>query len=208
MPRRVYLVDDDELLRDFASLSLVDAGYEVVPFESGQGFLDKLDPDAAGCVLLDIHMPGLSGLEVQGEMNARGLTWPVVVLTGQGAVRLAVEAMKNGAFEFLQKPYEVAPMLAVLDDAFAKLDAEHEEAARTAKARTLVSALSPRELQVLRGLLAGLPSKLIAHELGLSTRTVEIYRGNVMDKLGARSLSAAVRLALNAGLQPLGETEA
>ena len=203
--RTVHVVDDDELLRAFAAGNLGAAGYEVVEHPTGDAFLAALEEAPAGCILLDIHMPGLSGLQVQEALNARDLDWPVVVLTGRGDVRIAVEAMKNGAFEFLEKPYEPPALLRVLNAAFQAFEADREARAEAARARTLVAGLSPREYQVLRGLLAGMPNKIIAHALGLSVRTVEIYRGHVMDKLQARGLSTAVRLALAAGVEPLDD---
>ncbi|WP_309090169.1 response regulator [Phenylobacterium sp.] len=203
--RTVHVVDDDELLRALAAQTLGEAGYQVVAHPTGDAFLAVLDDASAGCILLDIDMPGLSGLDVQAALNARRLAWPVVVLTGRGGVRIAVEAMKNGAFEFLEKPYEPPALLAVLGAAFEAFEADREVRAEAERARALADALSPRELQVLQGLLAGMPSKIIAHALGLSVRTVEIYRGHVMDKLQVRSLSAAIRLALAAGVEPLPE---
>lgn len=203
--RTVHVVDDDELVRAVAGETLRQAGYAVCEHDSGVGFIEALDREAPGCVLLDIHMPAMDGIAVQEAMNARGVHWPVIVLTGRGDIGLAVQAMKNGAFEFLQKPYDEEALKRVLADAFEKLNAQSEEDARIARAKALIDSLSGRELQVMRGLLAGLPNKLIAYELDLSVRTVEIYRGKVMDKLGVRSLSTAIRLALAAGLEPLVE---
>jgi len=204
--RTVHVVDDDELLRALAAQTLAPAGYAVTEHATGDAFLSALDEATPGCILLDIEMPGSSGLDVQAALNARKLSWPVVVLTARGGVRVAVEAMKNGAFEFLEKPYEPPALLAVLEAAFEAFEAEQAQRAQTERARALIDGLSPRELQVLQGLLAGMPSKIIAHVLGLSVRTVEIYRGHLMDKLEARSLSTAVRLALAAGVEPLEET--
>jgi two-component system response regulator FixJ len=201
----VHIVDDDELLRAFAGQLLTQAGYGVEDHGSGVEFLAGLQEAEPGCILLDFHMPGLNGLEVQEALNERKIGWPVIVLTARGDVRLAVETMKKGAFEFLQKPFEAEALLAVMQDGFEKLEACGEEMARVARARALVDTLSPRELEVMRGLLAGLPNKLIAYELDLSVRTVEIYRFKVMEKLHARSLPTAVRLALAAGVEPLAE---
>jgi two-component system response regulator FixJ len=207
-PRTVHVVDDDELLRAFTQETLSASGYEAHLHESGDAFLSALNSETpAGCVLLDIQMPGLSGLEVQAELNARKIDWPVVVLTGRGDVRIAVEAMKNGAVEFLEKPYEPASLTATLDAAFEGFEAKTEARAEVARATALIEKLSNRELEVMRGLLAGMPNKIIAYALGLSVRTVEIYRANVMDKLEARGLSTAVRLALAAGVEPLPDPE-
>ncbi len=206
-PRTVHVVDDDELLRGFADQTLTAAGYRVMQYDTGDAFLAAVHGAPSGCIVLDIHMPGRSGLEVQAELNRRKVGWPVVVLTGQGAVRLAVEAMKNGAVEFLEKPYESQALVATLESAFEEFEAAREAQAEVARAQALVGALSARELQVLQGLLAGMPNKIIAYALGLSVRTVEIYRANVMDKLQARGLSTAVRLALAAGIEPLPDPE-
>ncbi|MCR5873870.1 response regulator [Phenylobacterium sp. J426] len=205
--RTVHVVDDDELLRDFTDHALSQAGYQVLQHPTGEDFLSALAEAEAGCILLDIQMPGLSGLQVQEALKARGVAWPVVVLTGRGDVRIAVEAMKNGAYEFLEKPYEPAALTATLEAAFEAFEAEREARAEVARAEALIATLSARELQVMQGLLAGMPNKIIAYALGLSVRTVEIYRANVMDKLKARGLSTAVRLALAAGVEPLPDPE-
>ena len=205
LTKLVHIVDDDEWVRESASILLDSAGYDIMAHESGVAFLEAQPELEPGCVILDMHMPVLTGLQVQEELAARGVHWPVIVLTGQGDIGIAVQAMKNGAFEFLEKPYENNQLLQTLDEAFEKIDQIHEESTREASARLLIEALSQRELQVVRGLLAGLPNKLIAYELDLSTRTVEIYRANAKDKLKASSLSTALRIAMTAGVQPLEE---
>ncbi len=201
----VHLVDDDESVRESAAILLESAGYDVVAHVSGVAFLEVLKDQPTGCIILDMHMPVITGLQVQAELNARGVGWPVIVLTGQGDIGIAVQAMKNGAFEFLEKPYANDQLLKTLEEAFEKIDQLGEESAREASAKALIEALSQRELQIVQGLLAGLPNKLIAYELDLSTRTVEIYRANAMDKLKASSLSTALRIAMTAGVQPLEE---
>ena len=201
--RTVHIVDDDDDVRESAALLLESSGYSVLTYPSGVDFLEKLDPTVPGCILLDIHMPQMDGIEVQRQLLDRGVNFPVVVLTGQGDVSIAVQAMKNGAFEFLEKPYLNDVLLEATRDAFTKLEATTEDRAVTAQARDYVAKLTNREMQVMRALLTGLPNKLIAYELGISVRTVEIYRANVMEKLDARSLSAAVRIALAAGVEPL-----
>jgi two-component system response regulator FixJ len=206
--RLVHLVDDDDAIRESAAFLLETAGYEVRTHVSGAAFLEAvgaLDGLQPCCVLLDIHMPGLSGLEVQLKLNDRGFVWPVIILTGQADIGIAIQAMKNGAFEFLEKPYQNAALLEAIAEAFSK---SVEESAKAARARALIGRLSTRERQVMQGLLAALPNKLIAYEYDLSVRTVEIYRAKVMEKLEARGLSSAVRIAIAAGLEPLSERRA
>ena len=204
-PRLVHVVDDDDAVRESAAILLESAGYDVATHASGIVFIESLAGIAPGCLLLDIHMPGMTGLEVQAELKTRGIDWPVIVLTGQGDVGIAVQAMKNGAFEFLEKPYKNEVLLETLSDAFEAFAVTAQESMRAANARALIAGLTTRELEVMQALLAGLPNKLIAYELDLSVRTVEIYRANVMAKLKARGLSTAVRIAMAAGVQPLGE---
>lgn len=201
--RTMYIVDDDDAVRESAALLLESAGYDVSTYRSGVDFLEKLNADIPACILLDIHMPRMSGIEVQRQLFERGVTFPVIVLTGAGDVSIAVQAMKNGAFEFLEKPYLNEVLLEAARDAFAKLETTTEGRAVTVQAKASVGKLTGRETQVMQALLAGLPNKLIAYELDISVRTVEIYRANVMEKLDARSLSTAVRIALAAGLDPL-----
>ena len=201
--RTVHIVDDDDDVRESASLLLESLGYSVFTYPSGVDFLEKLDPTIPACILLDIHMPQMDGIEVQRQLAERGVTSPLIVLTGQGDVSTAVQAMKNGAFEFLEKPYLNDVLIEAMGDAFARLETTTEDRAMTARARAGVAKLTNRELQVMSGLLAGLPNKLIAYELDISVRTVEIYRANVMEKLDARSLSTAVRIALAADVEPL-----
>jgi two-component system response regulator FixJ len=201
----VHIVDDDDAVRESAAILLESVGYDVITHDSGVAFLATLTTLTPGCILLDIHMPGMTGLEVQAELRARGATWPVIVLTGQGDVGIAVRAMKNGAFEFLEKPYKNETLLETLGDAFEAFETITQESMRTTNAKALIDSLTAREREVMQALLAGLPNKLIAYELDLSVRTVEIYRANVMAKLKARGLSSAVRIAMAAGLQPLEE---
>jgi two-component system response regulator FixJ len=199
----LHIVDDDDDVRESAALLLDASGYSVTTYSSGFEFLERLDPTIPACVLLDIHMPQMDGLEVQRRLAERGVAFPVIVLTGRGDISIAVQAMKRGAFEFLEKPYLNEILLEAATDAFAKLEAVTEDRAVTAEAKAGVARLTAREKEVLQGLLAGLPNKLIAYELEISVRTVEIYRANVMDKLNAKSLSTAVRIALAAGVEQL-----
>jgi two-component system response regulator FixJ len=201
--RTMHVVDDDDDVRESTALLLEASGYKVTTHPSGVAFLKDLDPTVPACVLLDIHMPLMDGLEVQRQLTAKGVNFPVIVLTGQGDIAIAVQAMKNGAFEFLEKPYLNDVLQATVRDAFLKLEVTAEDRAITADARARIAKLTARETEVMQGLLAGLPNKLIAFELDISVRTVEIYRANVMEKLDARSLSTAVRIALAARLEPM-----
>jgi two-component system response regulator FixJ len=201
--RTVHIIDDEEAVRDSATALLEAEEFSVVAYVSGAAFLSALDQATPGCILLDIHMPELTGLELQRLLNERKLNWPVIVLTGQGDVATAVQAMKGGALEFLEKPYQSEALLATVTEALDKFSAVAEETERIASARALVDSLTSRERQVMQGLLAGLPNKLIGFKLGISARTVDVYRANVMDKLRARSLSSVVRVALDARMEPL-----
>lgn len=197
------MVDDDALLREAVELELTQEGYQVLQHAGGQAFLEAQGSLQPGCVLLDINMPEVGGLEVLDALAERQIDWPVVVLTAQDQLRIAVEAMKRGAIEFLQKPIEAPALLSAMAEATTKLAERARTTAQLEQARARIASLSPREHEVLRGLLAGMTNKAMAYELGLSTRTVEIYRGNLMDKLDAASLSTVVRLALDAGVAPL-----
>jgi two-component system response regulator FixJ len=205
----VHLVDDDEAVRDSFAFLLKTYGYEVHLHVTGSAFLGYLDSPLGSrrpaCVLLDINMPGPNGLIVQNELNDRRLNWPVIILTGQADIAVAIQAMKNGAADFFEKPVDSDILLKAMAEAFIKLRHAYGQTERVAQAHALVSRLTQRERQVMGGLLAALPNKVIAHELDLSVRTVEIYRAKVMTKLQARGLSAAVRLAIDAGLEPLAE---
>lgn len=207
MGQRVYLVDDDDAVRESTAFLLRVNGYQVVPFGDATSFLATIETDQPGCIMLDISMPGLDGLETQERLNARGITFPVLILTGAGDISKAVRAMKNGAIEFLEKPYQERALLAALENGFRVMRARVFEEGKAQDARHRINRLSNRERQVMQGLLDGLPNKLIAHRLGLSIRTVESFRAMLMDKLGVRTLSAAVRIALLANLAPLSEAD-
>lgn len=208
MARLVYLVDDDDVVRDSAALLLGAHGFDVRSFASAPAFLDTLQPDQPGCIMLDITMPDMDGLAAQEALNKRGIAFPVLILTGEGDIGRAVRAMKNGAIEFLEKPYDEAELLSALSAGFALLDQRLSEACKIEEARQKIARLSNRERQVMQGLLDGLPNKLIAHQLSLSIRTVESFRATLMEKLGVRTVSAAVRIALLADLPALSASEA
>ncbi|MFT3965912.1 MAG: response regulator [Sphingobium sp.] len=196
----VHIVDDEEAVRRSIGYMLRTSGYAVESWPSGAAFLRDARHAEEGCVLLDIRMPEMDGMAVQAALAERGVTMPVVIMTGHGDVSTAVRAMKAGAVDFLEKPFDKAGLLAALEAAFARIDAADGIAARTAQAEQILGALTPREKDVLEGLARGLPNKTIAYDLGISARTVEVHRANLMMKLNVRSLSDALRIAFAAGL--------
>lgn len=198
--RLIHIIDDEDSVRRSASFMLKTSGFQVQSWESGVAFLKEVRQLDPGCILLDVRMPEMDGLEVQQELHARGVTMPVIVLTGHGDVSIAVRAMKAGAVDFIEKPFDKAVLLAALDQAFARLEAHSDASAKAEEAEVVLAGLSGREREVLEGLAQGLPNKTIAYDLGISARTVEVHRANVMTKLGARSLSDALRIAFAAGL--------
>lgn len=197
----VHLIDDDEAIRHSASFMLRLAGYRVQTHKDGVSFLDALPGLESGCILLDVQMPKMNGIAVQKELNARGCEMPVVVLTGHGDVSVAVQAMKAGAVNFVEKPYEKQVLLKALEEAFEQLASQSRGALKKADAEKRLAHLTPREAEVLEGLVDGLTNKAIANSLDISPRTVEIHRANLMEKLGVDNLSAALRLAFAAGLE-------
>lgn len=202
MARTIYIVDDDDAVRaSLHSLLSVRADLIVRGYRSGDAFLQDVNELDPGVLLLDMHMPGSTGLDVLHALDS-SVKFVPIVLTGQGNVGMAVEAMKAGALDFVEKPYEAEVLLQLIDTAFARLEEDNEAAARTAAAEAKIAKLSPRETDVLRGLIDGRSNKIIAYELDISPRTVEIYRANLMEKLEVRSLSEALRIAFAAGLFP------
>ena len=195
----VFLVDDDDAIRRSASFMLKTSGYKVETYVSGVAFLKEARHVEAGCVLLDIRMPEMDGLQVQRELGARGIALPVIVMTGHGDVQVAVEAMKAGAVDFIEKPFEKSALFAALEDGFGRIAQSGLRAELAERAAVRLKALTPREQDVLRGLVAGLPNKTIGYDLGISPRTVEIHRAHLMEKLGVRSLADALRIAFAAG---------
>ena len=191
----VHIVDDDDSVRRSAAFMLKHAGYRVESHISGVQFLKEAKNAERGCVLLDVRMPEMDGLEVQQEMVKRGIDMPVVILTGHGDVGVAVKAMRAGAVNFIEKPYEKEALLGAIEEAYGRLDRDHDKDMKAAEARVRLASLTGRERDVLNGLVAGNPNKTIAYDLGISPRTVEIYRANMMEKLRVRSLSEALRIA-------------
>lgn len=199
--RLVHIVDDEDAIRRSASFMLRTAGFDTRTYQSGVEFLKEAKHADPGCVLLDVRMPGMDGLEVQRELNDRGIVVPVIVLTGHGDISIAVQAMKAGAVDFLEKPFEKAQLMVALEAGFAKLERREEAATTTHEAEIRIAALTAREQEVLQGLARGYPNKTIAYDLGISPRTVEVHRANLMTKLEVRSLSEALRIAFAAGLE-------
>ncbi|HJV43546.1 response regulator transcription factor [Caulobacter sp.] len=198
--RRIHIVDDDDAVRRSASFMLKTCGYAVSTYASGVEFLHQAKAAEPGCVMLDVRMPGMDGLEVLAAMVERGVAMPVVVLTGHGDISLAVRAMKGGAVDFLEKPFEKTHALQAIDAAFDRLADLEGRATRAKDAEAAVAGLTAREQDVLRGMASGLPNKSIAFDLGISPRTVEVHRANLMAKLQVKSLSEALRIAFAAGL--------
>ena len=200
MPNRVYVIDDDEALRDSLLFLLDSAGFEVTLFETAQQFLDTLPALSFGCVVSDVRMPGIDGIELLKRLKAAHSAFPIVVMTGHGDVPLAVEAMKLGAVDFLEKPFEDDRLIAMIETAIRQAEPAAKSEAVTQDVAARAASLSPRERQVMDGLIAGMSNKLIAREYDISPRTIEVYRANVMTKMQANSLSELVRLAMRAGL--------
>jgi two-component system, LuxR family, response regulator FixJ len=198
--KTIHIVDDEDSIRRSLSFMLKTAGYQVETWSSGQAFLKEVKHVEHGCILLDVRMPEVDGLEVQRALAERGVTMPVVIMTGHGDISIAIRAMKAGAVDFLEKPFEKATLIAAIEESFARIADATTASARAADAETILGALTPRERDVLEGLAKGLPNKTIAYDLGISPRTVEVHRANVMTKLEVRSLSDALRIAFAAGL--------
>jgi two-component system, LuxR family, response regulator FixJ len=197
---KVYVIDDDEAMRDSLSFLLSAAEFNVTLFETALNFLDALPGLAFGCVVSDVRMPGLDGIELLKRMKAGHCSFPVIIMTGHGDIPLAVEAMKLGAMDFLEKPFEDDRLISMIDAAIRQAEPAARSEAVTADIASRIATLSPRERQVMEGLIAGLSNKLIAREYDISPRTIEVYRANVMTKMQANSLSELVRLAMRAGI--------
>jgi len=192
----VIVVDDDEAVRSSTRLLLKSVGLPAVTYSSAQEFLDNYDSQQPGCVVLDVRMPGMSGLELQQFLNLRGAVIPVIFITGHGDIPMAVEAMQQGAFDFLQKPFRDQDLIDRVQRALAR-DRENRDALKGhERIRALLKSLTPREREVLVLLTHGKPNKVMAAELGLSQRTVEIHRAHVMEKMAANSVAQLVRMVM------------
>jgi two-component system response regulator FixJ len=196
----VFVVDDDTDVRDSICALLESVGLTSEPFDSALAFLAAYRPDRHGCVIADVRMPDMDGMALQEELGKRGSTLPVIVVTGHADVPLAVRAMKAGAADFIEKPFDDAALITSVRRALAQAVSTREQASAAQKASALIATLSARERQVLELLVAGRSNKVIAYELDISPRTVEIHRAHVMEKMEAKSLSDLVRAALAAGV--------
>jgi two-component system response regulator FixJ len=197
---KVYVIDDDEAMRDSLDFLLDSADFNVTLFESALNFLDALPGLDFGCVVSDVRMPGVNGIELLKRMKLGHSAFPIVIMTGHGDIPLAVEALKLGAVDFLEKPFEDDRLIGMVEAAIRQAQTAAKSEAITHDIAARIATLSPRERQVMDGLIAGLSNKLIAREYDISPRTIEVYRANVMTKMQANSLSELVRLAMRAGL--------
>ena len=199
-PAIVHVIDDDEALRDSLAFLLRAADLEAKSYASAAAFLDALPLKGLTCIITDVRMPGLSGIDLLRRVRELGIEVPVIVITGHGDVPLAVEAMRFGAVDFLEKPFDDEILLQSVRAALRQQAGAAKRQSERAEIENRLAALSPRERDVLGGLVAGRANKQIAFELGISPRTVEIYRANLMDKMQAGSLSDLVRMALIVGI--------
>ena len=193
----VYVVDDDEPIRDSLRMLLGSAGLPVETFASAQQFLAAYTPPAPGCLLVDVRMPGMSGLELQELLAARKIALPVIVITGHGHVAMAVRAMKAGAADFVEKPFDDELLLECIRRTLARDADTRRRQSRSSESTQRLAALTPREREIMEHLVAGKSNKAIAADLGISARTVEVHRARIMEKLEAKSLADVVRIALS-----------
>ena len=199
----VHVVDDDVAVRQSLAFLLGSAGLSVRLYDSALSFLSALPGVVNGCIVTDIRMPEMDGLELQRHLHNRGIDLPVIVITGHADVPMAVEAMKAGAVDFIEKPFDDEALLSAIRTALDTQVRDAQKGSRNTEIARRIASLSERERQVLDGLVAGKANKVIAYDLGISPRTVEIYRANVMTKMQAASLSELVRMALMAGHSPV-----
>jgi two-component system, LuxR family, response regulator FixJ len=199
-PMAVHIVDDDEAIRRSIGFLLRKAGYEVATYATGTDFLRTVTRETRGCVLLDVRMPDIDGFEVQKKLSEKGIGVSVIMLTGHGDVALAVRAVKSGAVNFLEKPFERSLLLAAIDAAMDHAAKADDAQLSAADATVRLARLTTRERDVLHCMVQGRANKLIAFELKIAQRTVEVHRANLMEKLNARSLSEVLKIAFAAGL--------
>ena len=198
--RKVYVIDDDPAMRDSLDFLLGSGGFSVRVFDSAQVFLDELAKLEPGCVVTDVRMPGIDGMELLRRMRSGARKLPVIVMTGHGDVPLAVEAMKLGALDFLEKPFEDDRLIGMIETALSEQQDGSKSEAASADMAARIASLTQRERQVMQGLVTGQSNKTIAREYDISPRTVEVYRANVMTKMQAGNLSELVRFAIRAGI--------
>jgi RNA polymerase sigma factor (sigma-70 family) len=196
MGATVFVVDDDPAVREYLRWLIESVGLTVQTHPTAQEFLDVYNPSAPGCLVLDVRMPGLSGFDLQAELVARQINIPIIMMTAYAEVPMAVRAMRGGAIDFLQKPFDGQMLLDRIQQAIESDRATRRAGAERARIVTLLAGLPPRQRAVLEGLVAGKPSKVIAAELGLSPKTVDVHRARLMERLGAQSLPDLFRLIL------------
>lgn len=192
----VFVIDDDDAIRSAVRFLMRTAGLNVETYESAESFLEQYDQAWAGCLVVDVRMPGMNGLELQRELKGRGVATPLIFMTGHGDIPMAVEAMKMGAAEFIEKPFKNEELLQKVKQCIKYDQGQRQEESGAQEVKHKVHSLTPREREVMRLLVQGLRNKVIAVELGISSRTVEAHRSNIMDKLGVHSLSEMVRIAI------------
>ena len=201
-PRIVYVIDDEEPVRDSVAFLLEARELSVQSFPSADAFLAATPSLGPGCVLTDMQMPGTDGLDLLRKIKERNLPWPVVVMTAHGEVSLAVQALKAGASDFIEKPFPGDILIDAVLSALQVAEETREQATDRAEIDSRIALLTPREREVFAELVAGNQNKVIAYNLGMSPRTVEVHRARIMEKMGARNLSALVRMAVVAGVDP------
>jgi FixJ family two-component response regulator len=201
LPPMVFVVDDDESVRNSLRFLLKTVGLQSMLLPSAQEFLRAYKPEQPGCLVLDVRMPSMSGLELQQQLNLRGAIIPVIFITGHGDIPMAVEAMQHGAFDFLPKPFRDQDLLDRVQRALEKDRANRSNLKERTQVRERLESLTPRELEVLALMTKGKPNKVMAADLGLSQRTVEIHRAHVMEKTGASSVAQLVRMVMDSGLE-------
>jgi two-component system response regulator TtrR len=195
----VYVVDDDDAVRDSLQWLLEASGYRVFGFESAEKFLADYDPAAIAVAVLDVRMPGMSGLELQEELIARKALLPIIFITGHGDVPMAVNTMKKGAVDFIEKPFDQAALKALVDRLLVDARERAASSERQRMNEALLAKLTPREQQVLERIVAGRLNKQIADDLGISIKTVEAHRANIMDKVNANTVADLMRIVLSGG---------
>jgi FixJ family two-component response regulator len=201
----VFIVDDDEAVRSSLRFVCKSVGLAATPFSSATAFLEAYDPEQPGCLVLDVRMPGMSGLALQEQLNLRGAMIPVIFISGHGDIPMAVEAIQHGAFDFLQKPFRDQDLIDRIQRALAKDSTNRAALGERSRIRHRLESLTPREREVMALMIQGKPNKIMAAQLNLSQRTVEIHRAHVMEKTGASSLAQLVRMAMDVNA-PLSES--